>query len=115
MSFLYPQFIYMMLPVLLLLFALLLTQSEGQEQLFSPQVLAKLRVDTKGVSAWVRNLLYFLMFLFIILALAGPVIERGEAEVNVKGDLFFVALDISDSMRCEDVYPDRLEFGKQKI
>jgi Ca-activated chloride channel family protein len=114
-SFLHPEFIYMMLPVLLVLFALLLTQSEVQEQFFSSRVLARLRVDTKRLSARVRNLFYFLMFLFIILALAAPVIERGEATVKAKGDLFFVALDISDSMRCEDVYPNRLELGKQKL
>ncbi len=115
MSFLYPEFIYMMLPLLLVLFALLLTQSEVQEQFFSPNVLAKLRVDTKRLSSRARNLFYFLMFLFIILALSAPVIKMGEAEVRAKGDLFFVALDLSDSMRCQDLYPSRLEAAKQKL
>ncbi|MBU1643323.1 VWA domain-containing protein [bacterium] len=115
MSFLYPEFIYLMLPLLMVLFALLLTQSEVQEQFFSSRVLAKLRVDTKRLSSRVRNLFYFLMFVFIILALAAPVIEKGEAEVKVKGNLFFIALDLSDSMRSKDVYPSRLEEAKQKI
>ncbi|MCJ7766424.1 MAG: VWA domain-containing protein [Thiovulaceae bacterium] len=115
MSFLHPEFIYLMLPLLLVLFALLLTQSEGQEQFVSPQVLAKLRVDTKRLSSRVRNLFYLLMFLFIILALAAPVIEKGEAKVKVKGNLFFVALDLSNSMRSKDVYPNRLEEAKQKV
>ena len=114
-SFLHPEFIYLMLPALIILFALLLTQREVQEQFFSSRVLAKLRVDTKRLSARVRNVFYFLMFLFIILALAAPVIEKGEAEVKVKGDLFFVALDLSDSMRCKDVYPSRLQVAKQKL
>ena len=115
MTFLHPEFIYLMLPVLLILFGLLLTQSDAQELIFAPESLAKLRVDTDQLSAKVRNLFYFLMFLFIILALAGPVIEKGSAKVKVKDDLFFVALDISDSMLCEDVYPNRLELGKKKI
>ncbi len=115
MTFLHPEFIYLMLPVLLILFGLLLTQSDAQEFIFAPESLAKLRVDTDQLSAKVRNLFYFLMFLFIILALAGPVIEKGSAKVKVKDDLFFVALDISDSMLCEDVYPNRLELGKKKI
>ena len=112
MTFLYPEFIYMMLPVLIVLFALLLTQSEVQEQLFSPRILEKLRVDINRLSSRVRNLFYFLMFLFIILALAAPVIEKGVAKVQVKSDAFFIALDISDSMLCEDVYPSRLERSK---
>ena len=115
MTFLHPEFIYLMLPILFILFGLLLTQSDAQELIFSPEALAKLRVDTNQLSAKVRNLFYFLMFLFIILALAGPVMEKGSARVKVKDDLFFVALDISDSMLCEDVYPNRLELGKQKI
>ena len=115
MTFLHPEFIYLMLPILLILFGLLLTQSDAQEIIFSPESLAKLRVDTNQLSAKVRNLFYFLMFLFIILALAGPVIEKGSAKVKVKDDLFFIALDISDSMLCEDVYPNRLELGKKKI
>ena len=74
MTFLHPEFIYLMLPVLLILFGLLLTQSDQQELVFSPESLAKLRVDVNQLSAKTRNLFYFLMFLFIILALAGPVI-----------------------------------------
>ncbi len=115
MSFLHPEFIYLMLPVLLLLFGLLLTQSDPQEHFFSPEAVAKLRVDTKRLSAKTRNVLYFLMLFFIILALAGPVIEKGHADVKVKDDLFYVALDISDSMLCEDVFPNRLSLGKQKV
>jgi Ca-activated chloride channel family protein len=112
MTFLHPEFIYMMLPILMILFALLLTQSEVQELYFSPRILEKLRVDTNRLSSRVRNFFYFLMFLFIILALAGPVIEKGVAKVQVKGDVFFIGFDISDSMLCDDIYPTRLERAK---
>lgn len=115
MTFLHPEFIYLMLPILLILFGLLLTQSDAQELIFSPESLKKLRVDSDQLSAKVRNMFYFLMFLFIILALAGPVIEKGNATVKVKDDLLYIALDISDSMLCKDVYPNRLELGKKKI
>lgn len=115
MSFLHPEFIYMMMPLLFILFGLLLTQSEAVEQLFSLRVLAKLRVDTNRLSAKVRNFFYFLMFVFIILALAGPVVEQGRAKVQGKNDPLYIALDISGSMRSEDLYPNRLEFAKQKV
>lgn len=115
MTFLHPEFIYMMLPILMILFALLLTQSEVQELYFSPRILEKLRVDTNRLSSRARNFFYFLMFLFIILALAGPVTEKGAAKVKVKGDAFFVALDISNSMLCDDLYPNRLERAKLAV
>jgi Ca-activated chloride channel family protein len=105
----------MMLPILIVLFALLLTQADAEEKIFAPRVLARLRVDTKRLSSRVRNLFYFLMFLFIILALAGPVVEEGMATVRTHEDRFLVALDISDSMLCEDLYPNRLELSKRKL
>ena len=95
MYFLYPEFIYMMLPVLLILFSLFLTQADRQEQIFSPDVLKKLRVNSDQFSNKTRNIFYFLMFFFIILALANPVIEKGSANVAIANDTFFIALDIS--------------------
>jgi len=105
----------MMLPILIVLFALLLTQGDAEEKIFAPRVLARLRVDTKRLSSRVRNLFYFLMFLFIILALAGPVVEQGKATVRMPEERLLVALDISDSMLCRDLYPNRLEFSKRKL
>ncbi len=115
MSFLHLEFIYLMLPVLFILFGLLLTQSAPQEQFFSLAVLKKLRVDTNQLSAKVRNVFYLLMFVFIILALADPVIEGGSAKVKAEGGPLYIALDVSRSMLCEDVYPNRLSSAKQQL
>lgn len=115
MTFLHPEFIYLMLPVLFILFGLLLTQSEPQEQFFSSAVLAKLRVDTNQLSANVRNVFYLLMFVFIIFALADPVIEGGRAKVKAEGGPLYIALDVSRSMLCDDVYPNRLTSAKQQV
>ncbi len=115
MTFLHPEFLYLMIPPLLLLFYFLLTQREGISEFFSEEVYERLTVRSKRMSLKSRNLLFFLMFLCFIIALSQPVVEEGKVKVQAKSADIMIALDISDSMRAEDVYPSRLERGKQKI
>lgn len=115
MTFLHPEFIYLMLPLVLVLFYFLLTQKEPQASLFSDEVLAKLRVQSNALTLRARNGLFLLMFVMMILALAQPVIEEGKVKVQAKSADIMVALDISDSMLCEDLYPSRIELAKEKI
>ncbi len=114
MSFLHPEFLYYMLPPLFMLFALLLTQKEAQLHFFSDDVLSRLRVSANILTLKARNALFFLMGFFMIIALAHPVINEGEVEVKAKSADIMIALDISDSMLAEDVYPNRLRAAKQK-
>lgn len=114
MSFLNPEFIYYMLPPFLILFGLLLTQKESNAHFFSEEVMAKLRVSANTLTLRARNALFMLIGLFMILALAQPVIDDGTVEVKAKSADIMIALDISDSMLATDVYPNRLEMAKQK-
>ncbi|QOY55385.1 VWA domain-containing protein [Candidatus Sulfurimonas marisnigri] len=114
MSFLHPEFLYYMLPPLFILFALLLTQKESQAEYFSEEVMSKLRVSANTLTLKARNALFLLMGVFMILALAQPVIKEGTVEVKAKSADIMIALDISDSMLATDVYPNRLEAAKQK-
>ncbi len=114
MSFLHPEFLYYMLPPLIILFGFLLTQKEAQLHFFSDEVISKLRVSANILTLKARNALFFLMGIFIIIALAHPVINEGEIEVKAKSADIMIALDISDSMLAEDVYPNRLKSAKQK-
>jgi len=95
MTFLHPEFIYLMLPLLLILFGMLLTQSEIKEQFFSQEILQRLQVDSDQLSAKARNVLYFLMFLSLIFALAQPVIEEGTASVTPKNSTLYLAFDLN--------------------
>ncbi|MDX1295849.1 MAG: VWA domain-containing protein, partial [Sulfurimonadaceae bacterium] len=115
MTFLHPEFLYFMLPPVFILFYFLLTQSEATATFFSQEVFNKLRVNTKMMTLKARNTLFLLMFIFFVIALAQPVIEEGKVKVQAKSADIMIALDISDSMRAEDLYPSRLERGKQKI
>ncbi|WP_294965917.1 VWA domain-containing protein [Sulfurimonas sp.] len=114
MSFLHPEFLYYMLPPLFILFGLLLIQKETQAHFFSKEVMEKLKVGANTLSIRVRNALFLLIGFFIIVALAQPVIDDGIITVKAKSADIMIALDISDSMLAEDVYPNRLELAKQK-
>ena len=115
MIFLHPEFIYFMLPPLIILFAFLLTQKEKENIFFSDEVMEKLRVNSKRMSLRARNALFFLIATLLILSLAQPVIPDGKVEVHSKSADIMVGLDISDSMLATDVYPSRLELAKHKI
>jgi len=114
MSFLHPEFLYYMLPPLFILFALLLTQKESQAHFFSEEVMSKLRVSANTLTLKARNGLFLLMGFFMIIALAQPVINDGVVQVKAKSADIMIALDISDSMLGEDVYPNRLQLAKKK-
>ena len=114
MSLLHPEFLYYLLPPLIILFILLLTQKSSEAAFFSEEVMAKLRVNANRLTLQARNGLFFIIGLLIILALSGPVIDEGTVEVKAKSVDLMLALDISDSMLAEDVYPNRLKLAKQK-
>ena len=114
MSFLHPEFIYYMLPPLFILFGLLLTQKEAQAHFFSQEVMSKLRVSANTLTIKARNALFLLMSIFMVIALAQPVIKDGKVQIKAKSADIMIAMDISDSMLATDVYPNRLESAKQK-
>lgn len=115
MSFLHPEFLYYTLLPVLVLFIFLLKQKEKEQRFFSKQMLEKIRVPGNALSMKARNTLFFIVSLLIVVALAQPVIEEGKVTVEAKSADIMVALDISDSMLAEDVYPNRIERAKQKI
>jgi Ca-activated chloride channel family protein len=114
MTFLHPEFLYFMLPPLFILFALLLTQKEAQENYFDPEVMQRLRVSANTLTMKARNALFMLIGFLIIIALGDPVIKEGKVDIQAKSADIMIALDISDSMLANDVYPNRLALAKQK-
>ena len=115
MKFLHPEFIYFMLPPLIILFVLFMTQKEKQAVFFSEEVMEKLRVNSKRMSLRARNGLFFLVGVLLIVSLAQPAVPDGKVEVRAKSADIMIGLDISDSMLASDLYPSRLELAKHKI
>ena len=114
MSFLYPVFIYLMLPVTLILFYFIMTGTKESFVMFDKRVLDKLRFQSKSLSRNAREALFLMAFIFMIIALAQPVIKEGEVVVEAKSADILIGIDISDSMKAEDRFPNRLDFAKAK-
>ncbi len=114
MSFLYPIFIYLMLPVTLILFYFIMTGSKESFLMFDKAVLEKLRLENRSLGRNARNTLFLSSFIFMILALAQPVFKEGELVVEAKSADILIGIDISDSMKAEDRFPNRLDFAKAK-
>ena len=115
MRFLYPEFLYLMLIPAALLVYLISTNKDALERVFEPKTLGRLRVSGDALGRSGHNLLAFAAFFFMTLALAEPVIERGETKIKSKEADIVIALDLSHSMNASDFYPNRLSFAKQKL
>lgn len=114
MTFLYPEFLYYMLPPIFILFGFLLMKKEVEATFFSAEVMQKLKVSKNTLSLRIRNVLFLIMSTLLVVALANPVKKDGKVEIKAKSSDIMIALDISDSMLAEDVYPNRLKLAKQK-
>jgi len=82
---------------------------------FSENLLEQLYV---GPSKWIRNFRFIFGILgltLVIIALAGPKIGTEVREVQRKGVDVMIALDVSLSMKAEDVSPNRLDKAKYEI
>jgi Ca-activated chloride channel family protein len=111
----YPQFLFMFAVPLIWLMYLFLTKKHKSQAIFSEEVLKKIVNPSGGLSIKTRTVLTFISLFFAIIALARPVIPDGEIEIESKQVDVVFALDISKSMLAKDMYPNRLEFAKQKI
>ena len=82
--------------------------------LFGPQAYAQLTAPLKTVSRW-KNTCLALCVLSVFLALAGPQwgIEITEAQGNFAQTV--IAVDVSASMRAQDIKPDRLANAKRML
>ena len=108
------EYLVLLIIPLLLLFVLK-SSSINLEKYFNKELLAKMQKRGSGLSKRVRSWLLILALTFGIVALARPVIDNGEITVKQEYIDVVTAFDISQSMLAEDVYPNRLEFAKQKF
>lgn len=115
MSFVNPQFFWVMIIPFVILMFLISTNKERLSRIFDEKVLKRLSATDESMPLVVRNILMFLAIFMMIVAMSRPVMEKGDKVVEVQGLTLLTALDISGSMRSADIYPNRLEFAKKKI
>ena len=115
MSFVNPQFFWALIVPFVIFAFLISTNKERLARIFDEKVLKRLSATDESMPIVVRNILMLLALFFMIVAMARPVIEKGDRTVEVQGLTLLTALDISGSMRSTDVYPNRLTFAKKKM
>jgi len=115
MSFVNPQFFWVLvLPFIIFVF-LLSTNRDNLSRIFDEKVLKRLSATQDSLPMVIRNLLILSAIFLMIVAIARPVVEKADKVVAVEGLTILTALDISGSMRTKDIYPNRLEFAKKKM
>lgn len=115
MSFVYPQLFWALIVPFIVFAVLISTNKERLSRIFDEKVLKRLSAADESMPLVVRNVFMFVAIFLMIVAMARPVIEKGDKIVEVKGLSLLVGLDISGSMRSKDQYPNRLEFAKKKM
>jgi len=115
MSFVNPQFFWALIIPFVIFAFLITTNKERLSRVFDEKVLKRLSAADESMPLVARNLLMLLALFLMIVAMARPVIEKGDKRVEVEGLTLLTALDISGSMRSTDIYPNRLAFAKKKM
>lgn len=88
MSILYPSLLWLLLPLAVLLYY-------------------RSRQITESV--------HLIVLMLLVIALGRPVLDRGPQERQVEAGEVIIALDVSYSMRAEDITPNRYDFALQTI
>lgn len=90
-------------------------QTKTQAEFGEEKAIQKLLVNTSNHKQRLKFTLQLMSVFFIVLALVNPKLGSKVETVNAKGVEIVFAIDVSKSMLCKDVAPNRLEKTKQII
>ncbi len=117
-KFAHPEYLYALaiLPVLIVLFWLARRwRLNAMKRYGNIALLDLLTPNASRKKPLLKFFLAFTAFAFLILAIANPQIGSKMEEVKREGVDIFICLDVSNSMKSEDIKPNRLESAKQEI
>ena len=105
-----------LIPVLLLLFIFRNYYRKKKYRLLGPEKIRQqlFAASSPGSLIW-KNIFILIGLVFLIIAIANPQTGARMDKVKVKGAEIIIALDISNSMKAEDISPSRLEKARQEI
>jgi Ca-activated chloride channel family protein len=116
--FAHTEYLYALafLPLLLVLFVWALRLRKKSLELFgNPLLLSQLMPALGKYKRAIKFFLLFSAFGLLVLGIANPQIGTKLEEVKREGVDIMIALDVSNSMKAEDIKPNRLESAKQEI
>jgi Ca-activated chloride channel homolog len=116
--FSHPEFLYVLgiVPVFVLLHVIFrIRRIRAMKKMGDALLVSRLAPYTSGIRHTVKLIIFLLAISALILAVAGPQMGSRLEEVKRKGADIIIALDVSNSMKAEDIKPNRLERSKQAI
>jgi Ca-activated chloride channel family protein len=116
--FAHPEYLYLLatLPALLVLFFVAEYRRKRALQRFgTPSLLMRLVPHASRYRRMAKFSLLIAAAGFLIVGMANPQIGTKLEEVKREGVDIFIALDVSNSMKAEDIKPNRLESAKRQI
>jgi Ca-activated chloride channel family protein len=90
-------------------------QTEKQAEFGDEKAVQKLIVNVSNNKQRLKFTLQLMAIFFIVLALVNPKLGSKVETVNAKGVEIVFAIDVSKSMLCKDIAPNRLEKTKQIV
>lgn len=118
MRFLYPNILFLLIPLLLLLGWALVRIRRDRKKLKNfgeTELVRQLMPDLSLRRKLTKDLLLTLSGMLIVLALARPQVGSRPEKVKLEGIEMIVALDLSNSMLAKDVTPSRLTLAKNIV
>lgn len=106
----------LLVPIMFLIFVLLKRwRKKARAQFAESDLLDQLMPQSSNFKFGLRFLFFILGTIFLIIGIANPQIGTKVEEVKREGIDLIVALDISNSMKAEDLSPNRLERAKRAM
>jgi Ca-activated chloride channel family protein len=118
LRFAHPEYLWALLVVPALVIAFVLVHRRRQRllhRLIAEPLVATLAPDTSTAKRTLKQSILLLSVVCLILAAANPQVGTRLEEVKREGIDLFVALDVSLSMKSEDIRPSRLEKAKRDV
>lgn len=105
-----------LIPVFIIIYLLVVRWRKKALKAFGdPQVISRLFPDVSVSKRIWKFILYSIGFFFLVVGIVNPQIGTKMEEVKRKGADIMICLDVSNSMKAEDIQPNRLEKAKQAI
>ncbi|MBQ2586237.1 MAG: VWA domain-containing protein, partial [Bacteroidaceae bacterium] len=116
--FAHPIFLYLLLLIPVLTAAYIFIRIRQKQKLKKFGNINLIHQLTVGVSHFRRNLKFFLLmlaFALICFILARPQYGTRNEEIKRQGIEAIIAVDVSNSMLCQDITPSRLDKSKMLV
>ncbi len=118
LRFAHPNYLFWLalVPVAVILFIVMIYSKKKAVKKFSDSSLfIKLSAETSRTKPVLKLVIFLIAYSLIAIGLANPQIGSKLEEVKRDGVDIVIALDVSNSMKAEDIKPSRLERSKQAI